>query len=355
MVVRLVALPPTHRSSHRRRWAFVALGVGVALLVAAGSVYAAVGWYAYDRLSRIDPGCGGRAFRMQTPADFRLYVGRVGADGTRSDLPVATPDVSAFRFSDYQDVAFTARGGGPTIRAWYAPGGAGATDPTVILVHGRGSCRRDPNVLLPAGMLHRAGYAVLLLDLRNHGDSDTDDGRWAGGAKEYLDVLGAWDWLVARGHPPARIGLGGTSLGAATVATALGEEPRVAGAWLDSSYASMSVAVREFAEASGYPAWVADAAIPIGRLMGATSLRTKSPDDELTRLAGRPVAIVHGLADTAVLPHHALDLAGAAARGGTTVEPWLVPGAEHTEAMYQVTDRYEAALLAFFGGAIGRP
>ena len=44
-------------------------------------------------------------------------------------------------------------------------------------------------------MLHRAGFGVLLIDLRNHGASDIDNGRWAGGSKEFLDALGAWDWL----------------------------------------------------------------------------------------------------------------------------------------------------------------
>ena len=38
-------------------------------------------------------------------------------------------------------------------------------------------------VLVPAGILHRAGFGILALDLRNHGDSAVPDGRWAGGAE----------------------------------------------------------------------------------------------------------------------------------------------------------------------------
>lgn len=48
-----------------------------------------------------------------------------------------------------------------TIRGWWVP----APEPeasAVILVHGRDGCRRDWNVLVPAGMLHGAGFAVLL-------------------------------------------------------------------------------------------------------------------------------------------------------------------------------------------------
>ncbi|HLO35912.1 MAG TPA: alpha/beta fold hydrolase, partial [Candidatus Deferrimicrobium sp.] len=108
----------------------------------------------------------------------------------------------------------------------------------VILVHGYNACRRDWTVLLPAGMLHQAGFGVVVPDLRNHGDSDIDDGRWAGGAKEYRDVLGAFDWLRAHGVPGERIGIFGASLGAATATIATGEEPGVAALWADSSYAT---------------------------------------------------------------------------------------------------------------------
>ena len=62
-------------------------------------------------------------------------------------------------------------------------------------------------MLLAAGMLHKAGMAVLLIDLRNHGDSTVVNGRYAAGTREYRDVLGGWDWLVAQGHPAARTGV----------------------------------------------------------------------------------------------------------------------------------------------------
>ena len=57
---------------------------------------------------------------------------------------------------------------------------------------------------------------------------------------------------------------------------------------------------------------------------------------------GRPIAIAHGLDDREVLPHHARDLAAAAGRAGTTVEPWFVPGADHQEAVLLRPADYEA-------------
>ena len=284
------AADPARPARRLLRWR-TAIVLALVVLVGAASVYVVGGYLAYEDLSAVHPHCGGRQFASQTPADFKI-------DGK----PVPnTPDVARYRFTDFTDVAFQTRGGGLTIRGWYAPprqtGG-----PVVLLVHGYNACRRDWSVLLPAGMLHTAGFGVLLPDLRNHGDSDIDDGRWAGGAKEYLDVLGAWDWLRAQGVPAARIGVFGVSLGAATATIATGEEPGIAATWADSSYAKFSVAATEYAESKGYPGWVFGSAVPIGHLLGDTALGTRDPGDEILHLAGRPFFIVQGLDDTTVRP-----------------------------------------------------
>ena len=63
----------------------------------------------------------------------------------------------------------------------------------MILVHGLGGCKNAIDVLVPAGMLWRHGFSVLLIDLRNIGESDFVDGRSTAGNVEYQDVLGAWD------------------------------------------------------------------------------------------------------------------------------------------------------------------
>jgi dipeptidyl aminopeptidase/acylaminoacyl peptidase len=334
--------PPRRRV--RRRWIALA-GIVTVGVVAAAAVWGIAGYLAYDQLSTVHSGCASREFRTQTPADFTAY------DGDHS-LEV---DTTPYRFTDYTDVAFPSRDPSLTIRGWYAPGPGGIAAPTVIVVHGRDSCRRDPVVMLPAAMLHRAGFGVLMIDLRNHGDSDSDNGRWAGGAKEYRDVLGAWDWLVAQGADPARVGLYGPSLGAGTVTIAMGEEPRVAATFADSSYYSFDVASSEYTESQGYPAWVVPAGILVGRLLGETELGTRDPASEIVRLAGRPFDIVHGLSDTTVLPHNAVELAAAAYAAGTSVEPWIIPGAEHTQGMLLRPDDYEARLVAYFRGALGDP
>lgn len=321
----------------------VALGVAVVAALAAG--YLVVGALAYQDLSALTPDCGGR-WQGVDPSNVEARTG----DG------VVHFDAAALRFDDFREVAFPSRDARPlTIRAWYAPGAAGVDDPVVILVHGKGSCRRDPVVLLPAGMLHRAGFGVLLLDLRDHGASDFEDGRWAGGVEEYLDVLGAWDWLVAEGHAPERIGLLGTSLGAVTATIATGREARVAATWADSSAADIERAAVEFAESEGWPGWIAPAGLLVGRLISGDDLAGLSPAEELTKLAGRPYFITHGDRDETILVHNAFDNARIATAAGTPVEPWIIEGAGHVKGIYRESEEYEGRLLRFFGSALGAP
>jgi len=167
-----------------------AAGVATVLAVGLGGGYLAVGASIYDPLSRVEPGCQGVPAN-QDPAHF-----------TVSEL-----DATPYLMPRSEDVAFPRRDAAITIRAFWIPSDAGPDAPAAIVVHGLNGCRRSEGNLLAAGMLHRNGFAALVLDLRNHGDSAREYGRCSGGIKEHRDVLGAWDWLVTRQRlPPARIG-----------------------------------------------------------------------------------------------------------------------------------------------------
>lgn len=289
----------------------------------------------YDRLSRVSPGCGGR-FADQTPARFVVR----GVDSAR------------YRVPRYETVRFPSRAAGITISGWFA-GAARPDAPAVILVHGLGGCKRDPAVLLAAGMLHRAGFAVLAIDLRDHGDSTVEDGRYAGGVEEHVDVLGAWDWLVSRAVPPGRIGLFGFSLGASTVVIAAGAEPRVAAVWEDSGYSDIDLAIRDELTRSGYPAVLAPASFLVARVVSGDDLAVASPLRSAASVAGRPVFITHGGADSRMPVKHALALAAAIGAAGGVAERWIVPGADHVEAISTASAEYERRLVAFFRRHLG--
>ncbi len=317
------------------RLAFLCAVVAVAVLLGGG--YLAIGYVIYDRSTKVTANCGGE-YPNNTPASFD-----------------ATPvDSKPYLMPDYEAVSFPSRGDpGVTISGWWVPGAAGA--PAVIQVHGLNRCKRTPKTLLAAGMLHRLGYAVLLIDLRNEGNSTVTNGRFAGGVVEYKDVLGAWDWIQsARGVPASRIGLSGQSMGAATVLIAAGQEPRVAAVWEDSGFADINVAITDEVARNGYPTFLAPGATFIGKLTGL-DLDALTPVDVPAKLQGRPLAIVHGTADTRLPVKHAQALIDAARAAGAKPYVWLITGSEHYQAILDHPEEYQRRLGEFFGPAIGIP
>ena len=329
------------------------LAVGAVLLAVCVVAYGVVTFAVYDGLSR-RVACA----YTGSPDAFATDV----AHGLKRTYPI---DVRPYLMPVPQDVTFASRDpgmGSARLAGWWIPAdeaSASAAAPAVVVVHGVQACRREPSILLAAGMLHRNGYSVFLLDLRDHGDSGGDDGRFAGGTEEYLDVLGAWDWVRAQGVPPARIGIAGFSFGSATTMIAAGEEPLVPAAWVDSGYPRIQAALDEFLQDHGpFPAPISTLIVPgaalVARVVAGDDILRFDPVEELARLGGRSIAFVHGAADATLPAAWATELRDAAvSAGATSPAVWVVPAAGHTEAIYLATAEYEARLVSFFDGTIG--
>jgi dipeptidyl aminopeptidase/acylaminoacyl peptidase len=322
----------------------------VAAIVLAGVLlvagYGAAGAVIYDRLSKIEGTCDDK-WPGNTPASFqpeRWVLDNFGEFDTRP-----------YFVGEFEDVSFPSRDPNVTISGWFMPSSV-ADAPAVVIVHGLGGCKRDQSVLIPAGMLHRAGFAVLLLDMRDHGASTYEDGRFAGGTEEYQDVLGGWDWLVEdRGVPAGRVGLMGVSLGAGTVVVAGAKEGRVAAIWEDSGWAEIESAVSDYLDYKGYPTFVAPAGPFVARLISGDDLSGPSPIDIARVLNGRPLFITHGTADETVRVHQAEVLASAIRDAGGSVDPWILDGVEHAWAMLREPAEYERRLVEFFDTALAAP
>ena len=331
------------------------LGAVIMVVAVAGVLaYAGASWMLFDAVSRVDPHCGffedgSPRFEQYTPASF-------GMAGVSDDFTAGGFDTAPYAMPEFEEVRFGSRDG-VELAAWWVPGDRPEAA-AVVLVHGKGSCRHDPVLLLPAGMLHRNGFAVLLVDVRDHGDSTVLDGRYTGGTQEYVDALGAWDWLRTQGLPAERIGLLGESNGAATVVIAAGEEPGIVATWEDSGYSDTSTVVGEEVRYAGYPEILTVGAKLWGFLFGI-NLDEHRPIDAVAKIGSRRLMIVHGLSDERVQPHHALDFAKAREKAvgkqGTDLVPWFVPGAEHVQAAFAAPDEYEQRLVAFFTAALGNP
>ena len=253
----------------------------------------------------------------------------------------------------YETVRFPSRGSSLMLAGWYVPGDPAA--PAVLITHGLSSCKCEGANLVLAALLHRHGFNVLLYDLRNHGELDRDNGRTGIGNKEYLDTLGAWDWLMtAKGFAPERIGVYGGSLGAGTTLIAFSQEPRLAALFVDSPYADLRQVINERMALQNYPTFLAPGGLLMARLIDGEDLLAHSPREAITRDAGRPIFIAHGTADESINVHHAYDLAALAEQTGANVSTWIIEGSGHVpHALLEQTDEYEQRVVTFFSEALG--
>ena len=153
-----------------------------------------------------------------------LSIGAVAASQLSVPKRIFDPDQNPSVFGlSYEEVRYPARNDGLEIAAWYLP--SDDNEKVIVVVHGRDNSRTNgfcDEFVTFAKDLHHAGYSVMMIDLRGHGESA--ESRFYFGIKEYQDILGAVDWLEARGFQAGKIGVLGYSLGAASVIYAAAEE-----------------------------------------------------------------------------------------------------------------------------------
>jgi len=154
---------------------------------------------------------------------------------------------------EYEDVRFKAKYDGTQIAAWYIPNEASSQ--AIIMVHGHGASKQNAisgNYPKLAASLSKAGFAVLMIDMRGHGDSEGE--RNSFGVYERWDVLGAVGWLAEKGFFPADIGILGLSIGGAASIGAVYEEPGINTLIVESTYADLHPVIKEkWHEESGLP------------------------------------------------------------------------------------------------------
>ena len=128
--------------------------------------------------------------------------------------------------------------------------------PKAIHCTGGGTTRprsASPRIMTArAAALHARGFAVLMIDLRKHGESGGD--HFTFGAKERWDVLAAVDWLQKRGF---KVGVLGVSLGAVSAAGAAADPEggaNIRALVLDSAFADSGETIsKSFAQETGLP------------------------------------------------------------------------------------------------------
>jgi dipeptidyl aminopeptidase/acylaminoacyl peptidase len=314
-------------------WIIVALVMAVIVLLLFVA-YFVFGYVVYTRLANVRGSCD---MHLANRPDHFTNI---------TEWPVE--DFSPFFMpGSYETVRFPSRDAGLQLSGWYVQGDPSA--PAIIVVDGLGGCKYAQATLVPAGILWRDGFSVLMIDLRNTGDSDSDNGYSAVGNKEYQDVLGAWDWLIQeKGFAPEQIGILGNSLGAAAVLFAFQAEPRIAAIALNSPFANLPQIIREEMKNNGFPGFLAPASVLMGKLVSGENLVERDPIEALKSAGDRPVWILHSTGDTRIGVHHSYQFQAAAQQAGINATFWFVDDIAHIRVPGVLPEEFRARLGDFF-------
>eukprot|EP00761_Pharyngomonas_kirbyi_P012662 gb/GECH01012689.1/.p1 GENE.gb/GECH01012689.1/~~gb/GECH01012689.1/.p1 ORF type:complete len:392 (+),score=69.23 gb/GECH01012689.1/:1-1176(+) len=282
------------------------LCVGI-LFVIAG--WLGVGFYSYDAMFKISgrSSCDQEEY-ANTVFNYTLSIHDCPRWHNVSFEPYHVPEDGLV---EWEDVEFKPRDNDwdGTLRGrYFIAANNTVADPTIIVVEGLRSCWRRWASMIPISMFINAGFNVLGMDLRNHGDSDTQNGYTTYGWQEHKDMLGGWDYLLERfgdqGLNASKIGLHGSSMGAATTLIAFGEEPRVAAASADSAPFLVKRTLQEAADGtmgmSG--SFLFSLACSVGKARSRFGCPTYpvNPEGSVAKIGDRPLLLSHTNSDTVV-------------------------------------------------------
>jgi len=234
---------------------------------------------------------------------------------------------------------------GATLSAWFVQGDKGRG--AVLLLHPIRANKRA--MLARAQFLERAGFSVLLLDLRAHGESEGE--RVTFGYREGLDVRAATAKL-AELAPGEKVGALGVSLGAAAIAFS-DVQDKLGAIVLESLYADIEDAIRNRLRINLGAAGPLLAPLLLAQIEPRLGIPAKDlrPLDRLASLRA-PVLFVHGAEDRHTTLAEAERMYAAAA-GPKAL--YVIHGAAHVDLHAFSGPAYERRIVEFFSVHLREP
>ena len=324
------------------------LSISVVLVLLLPTIWFGLGHVIAKQALTVPHGCG--LWESNTPTNwtvdddwesFEPWADSEQRISMRKDFN-ATP----WQFNSYETINFTSRDG-INLEGWYVE--VNPSSPVVIFVHGgyeNGKCK--PEILLSASYLSKNNINVFMIDLRNHGHSEVVSDYFYLGQKEYLDVLGAYDWLVEdKSYNPQSIGI--VSISTYALASTLAfDESEIGAMWLDSPIIDFPLLVGNELERLGFPRMLASPAITMGERLVGVNIDDKVPLEVASRAGDRPMYLVHGDSDVRISNEHSKKFYNKAVEAEANVTLWLVEDSAHVDALWEYSSEYESRIVTFF-------
>jgi fermentation-respiration switch protein FrsA (DUF1100 family) len=243
---------------------------------------------------------------------------------------------------EHETISFTTEDG-VTIRGWWfaRPG----TRRVIIGCTGHRGTKAD---LLGIGSgLWRAGNNVLLFDYRGCGESDHALQSLA--HHELRDARAAIHYAHER-VADAQLGIIGYSMGAAVAIQVAAADPTIRAVVADSSFATMRDVVAHAFQRRRVPTRpTIELTDALTRLRYGYRFHAVRPLDLVSRIAPRPLLLIHGMADAITPAEHSRWLYEAA---GKPKELWLLEDVPHCGAYFVDRPAYVARVADFFARAL---
>lgn len=279
---------------------------------------------------------GGALVLFSLAATVAIVAPAVAATKVPSTEITSTPATVGL---EYESVTLTTTDD-VELAAWYV---RGTNRAGLVIAHGAGSTRSD--VLDEAAVLARAGYTLLLIDARGHGDSGGTamDFGWFGDE----DIAAGTEYLASRPEVDAgRIGVVGFSMGGEEAIGAAAADQRIRAVVAEGATARQPADKAWLSDVYGWRGWLQEQVEKVQ--YGITDYLTEASAPTALRSAvarspgTRFLLITAGNVDDEA---HAASYIQAAAPDRVTV--WNVDGADHTGGLETQPDDWDQRVVEF--------
>ncbi len=219
---------------------------------------------------------------------------------------------------------------------------------TIIYLHGVGDCKIGG---IPyAKLFYRRGFNVFLYDSRRHGKSEGYYCTY--GFYEKLDLSAAIDYLISRNDIRiGKIGVFGTSMGAAVALQAAAIDQRIEAVVAEASFTDLRTIMVDYQKRIIKLPWhfLRNLAMSRSQKLAQFKARYVSPIYAVQNVH-KPVLFIHGTDDTRIRAEYSRALYNNA---NQPKELLLIHRGDHTDLLNVGGSEYEQRIVSFFEKYLG--